>query len=133
MPAEPSIDQLLAPLIAVNGTLNTTSQEDKQPPTEPLSSSLRESNITSSASSPTSESTGSSESDSDDSTSDQSTVSTASDQQLHLPINYNETLLKKLHGYPQIRTFNTMSVQLPGTSTNSEEDMDTTQTNHMNS
>ena len=106
-PLELSINQLLTHLIAMQGTPNTTPQEVNQLLAEPTSPSIRESNITSSqVSSPTSQSTISSDSNSDDSIRDQSTVSSTSDPQLqsHLPINYNETLLKKLHGHPQIRT-----------------------------
>ena len=50
---KPSIDQLLAHLIAKDGTPHTTPEEDKQLPTEPASPSTSEWNITSSpASSP---------------------------------------------------------------------------------
>ena len=53
-----------------------------------------------------------------------STISMLSDHQLRprYPINYNETMLTKLHGLPQIKTFNNLSIPLPGTESESEED-----------
>ena len=55
-------------------------------------------------------------------------MSTASDQQLHhwLPVSYNETLLKKLHGRPQVRVMNNLSNPLLDSESEEEEDMDTT-------
>ena len=38
------------------------------------------------------------------------------------PINYNETVLTKLHRLPQIKTFNNLSIPLPVTKSESEED-----------
>ena len=54
---------------------------------------------------------------------DSPTTSTTSDRQLRprYPINY-EKLLSKLHGIPQIRTFNNISILLPATDTESEEE-----------
>ena len=54
--------------------------------------------------------------------------STASDQQLCpcLLIRYNETLLKKLNGKPQVAVMNYLSIPLPQSDTDEEEDMDTT-------
>ena len=53
--------------------------------------------------------------------------STASDWQLHpcLPIRYNETFLKKLNGKPQVAVMNYLSIPLPPSDTDEEEDMDT--------
>ena len=47
-----------------------------------------------------------------------------SDRQLRprVPIGYNETVLKKLHGQPQVRMYNNLSIPLPTDS--SEEDTD---------
>ena len=53
--------------------------------------------------------------------------STASDHQLHpcLPIRYNETFLKKLNGKPQVAVMNYLSIPLPPSDMDEEEDMDT--------
>ena len=48
------------------------------------------------------------------------------------PINYNETLLKKLHGKPQIRTFNNISIPLPATYTESEDSSEDEELNDNN-
>ena len=42
------------------------------------------------------------------------TLSIASDRQLllHIPINYNETLVKRLHDHPQVKIFNNRSLPL---------------------
>ena len=110
------INQLLTHIIALNDPPNTTPQEASQPPAEPTSPSTSVSNITSSPiSSPASQNTTNTDSDSEDSTNDESILATSSEQQLwpHLPINYKETLLKKSHGCPQIRTFNPILIPLP--------------------
>ena len=54
--------------------------------------------------------------------------SMASDHQLRLclPIRYNETFLKRLNGKPQVATLNYLSIPLPPSDTDEEEDMDTT-------
>ena len=46
---------------------------------------------------------------------DESIVSTTSDRQWRpcAPISYNETVLKELHGQPQFRTLNNVSIPLP--------------------
>ena len=56
----------------------------------------------------------------------------AGDRQLgpHMPISYNETVLKHLHGKPQIRTLNNVSIPLPIDS--SSEDTDTKNTDEEN-
>ena len=53
-----------------------------------------------------------------------STTSMISDCQLRsrYPINYNEKVLTKLHRLLQIRTFNNLSIPLPVTESESEED-----------
>ena len=53
---------------------------------------------------------------------DESIASTMSDRQLRprALISYNETVLRKLHGQPQVRTCNNLSIPLPTDS--SEED-----------
>ena len=60
---------------------------------------------------------------------DESITSTMSDRQLRPQalISYNETVLKKLHGQPQVRMCNNLSIPLPtdsfekGTDSGSEE------------
>ena len=47
-----------------------------------------------------------------------------------MPISYNETVLKCLHGKPQIRTLNNLSIPLPIDS--SSEDIDTEDTDEEN-
>ena len=55
---------------------------------------------------------------------DESIASTMSDRQLRprVPISYNETVVRKLHGQPQVRMCNNLSIPLPTDS--SEEDTD---------
>ena len=58
-------------------------------------------------------------------------MSIANDRQLCLLflISYNESLLKKLHDHPEVRTMSTLSIPLPDINTEEdEEDMDTTLT-----
>ena len=107
-----TVDQLLQYLIAVNGHGN--SQTTNTRPETP--SSLRsESTLTTS---PYQSEEDSSSSD------DESIASTMSDRQLRprAPISYNKTVLRKLHGQPQVRTCNNLSIPLPTDS--SEEDTD---------
>ena len=68
------------------GTPNNTSSEDSSPSTSQTSPSYDKEGETTSD--------------------DESIVSTTSDTQLrpHAPISYNETVLKQLHGQPQVRT-----------------------------
>ena len=109
-----TVDQLLQYLIAVNGHGNM-----QTPNTRPeTQSSLRsESTLTTSMYN--------SEEDSS-SSDDESIASTMSDRQLRprALINYHETVLRKLHGQPQVRTCNNLSIPLPTDSpeedTNSE-------------
>ena len=55
-----------------------------------------------------------------------SQISTASDRTLRprIPISYNETLLQHLHGRPQIKTLNNLSIPLPDSSNEDAEDTD---------
>ena len=55
-----------------------------------------------------------------------SQTSTASDITLRprIPISYNETLLTCLHGRPQIRTLNNLSIPLPDSSDEDTENTD---------
>ena len=107
-----TVDQLLQYLIAVNGHGN--SQIPNTRPETP--SRLRsESTLTTS--------TCKSEEDSS-SSDDESIASTMSDRQLRprALLSYNETVLRKLHGQPQLRMCNNLSIPLPTDS--SEEDTD---------
>ena len=63
---------------------------------------------------------------SDDTQSITSQTSTASERTLRprIPFSYNETLLQCLHGRPQIRTLNNLSIPLPDSSEEDTEDTD---------
>ena len=111
------MDQLLQYLAAINGhsNLQLAQMSPNVIPATPQS--------TSSAESPSSSSTRSSSYDSEDETSDdESITSMASDRQLRprIPINYNETILRRLHGQPQVRTLNNISIPLPSDSTDED-------------
>ena len=86
------------------GTPNSTLSEDSSPSSSQTSPSY--------------------ETEEESTSDDESIVFTTSDRQLrpHAPISYNETVLKQLHGQPQIRTLNNLSIPLPSDST--EEDTD---------
>ena len=92
------------------------------------SESSQSSESTSELQKSTSSSPDDTETDTDSTTSDDtqsitSQTSTVSDRTLRprIPISYNETLLQCLHGRPQIRTLNNLSIPLPDSS---EEDTD---------
>ena len=53
-----------------------------------------------------------------------SQISTASKRTVRprIPISYNETLLQRLHGRPQIKTLNNLSIPLPDSSDEDTED-----------
>ena len=57
-----------------------------------------------------------------------SQTSLASDRSLRprVPISYNETLLQCLHGRPQVKTLNNLSLPLPDSSDEDTEDTDET-------
>ena len=61
---------------------------------------------------------------SDDTQSVTSQTSLASDRSLRprIPISYNETLLQCLHGRPQVKTMNNLSIPLPDSSDEDTED-----------
>ena len=105
-----TVDQPLQYLIAVNGhgNLQTPNARPETP-----SSPRNESTLTTS--------TYNSEEDSSASD-DESIASTISDRQLRswVPVSYNKKVLRKLHGQPQVRTCNNLSIPLPTDS--SEED-----------
>ena len=60
----------------------------------------------------------------------ESIVSTTSDRQLRprTPISYNETVLKHLHGEPQVRVLNNVSIPLPSDSSEENTDSETGET-----
>ena len=71
-----------------------------------------------------------SDSTSDDAQCITSQISLASDRSLRprVPISYSETLLQRLHGRPQVKTLNNLSISLPGSSDEDTEDtVETTQ------
>ena len=112
------VDQLLQYLIAVNGHGNIQiPNASPETPSSPRSEST-----------PTT-STYNSEEDSS-SSDDESMASTMSDRQLRpqVPISYNETVLKKLHGQPQVRMCNNLSIQLPTDSSKEDTDSESEET-----
>ena len=84
----------------------------------PRNTSIEDSSPSSSQTSP------SYDTEEEETSGDESITSTTSDRQLRprVPISYNETVLQQLHGQPQVRTLNNLSIPLPGDST--EEDTD---------
>ena len=113
-----TVDQLLQYLIAVNGHGNIqTPKASSETPSSPRS----ESTLTTS--------TYNSEEDSS-SSDDESIATTMSDRQLRprIPISYNETVLKKLHGQPQVRMCNSLSIPLPTDSSKEDTDSESEET-----
>ena len=110
--ADLCLDKLLMHLVSLNGTLQQTPEDHNPIPSEP-SSSTTSGSTPSSAQGPSSPSSTVSKSE-PESTSGQSTVSMASDRQLCpcIPIRYSETFLKKLHGQPQVKVMNNLSIPL---------------------
>ena len=128
------LNKLLTHLISINSTTQSPPSNTLSPspgPSSPLSchsSFSSPSTVSSTDSTPVSpSSTESSESPSEPE-SITSTASTASDQRWHprLPIRYNEAFLKKLNGTRQVTTLNKLSIPLPPSDTDEEEDMDMT-------
>ena len=117
---------VLAQLISLNGIaqLHTSPSPSPSPSHSSHSFSSLDSNSVSPSSTKSTESTESSS----ESGSTTSLESMASDCQLCpcLPIRYNETFLKKLNGKPQVAVMNCLSIPLPQSDTDEEEDMDTT-------
>ena len=117
---------VLAQLISLNGIAQLHTSPSPSP--SPSHSSCSFSSLDSNSVSPSS--TKSTESTESTSESGSTTLleSTASDQQLclDLPIRYNETFLKKLNDKPQVAVMNYLSIPLPPSDTDEEEDMDTT-------
>ena len=117
------MDKLLQYLAAINGHSNMQVAQmnlDVTPmPGTPKSTLSEDSSPSSSQTSP------SYNTEEEETSDDESIASTTSDRQLRprVPISYNETVLKCLHGQPQVRTFNNLSIPLPSDST--EEDTDT--------
>ena len=114
-----SMDQLLQYLAAINGHSNmhlAQMNPDVTPmPGTPKSTLSADSSPSSSQTSPSY---------------DESITSTRSNRQLRpqVPISYNETVLKHLHGQPQVRTFNNLSIPLPSDSTEEDTDLEVEET-----
>ena len=124
-----NFDQILAHLTAINQpqALDQTHEDQitESSPSSPATTSTDSETETTSTESTTDTSSDTGSSDETTSTSSEiSTTSTLSDRQLRprYPINYNENVLTKLHGLPQIKTFNNLSIPLPVTELESEED-----------
>ena len=116
------MDQLLQYLAAINGHSNMQLAQ-MTPDVTPTLGTPR--STLSKDSSPSSSQTSPSYNMEEEATSDDKYItSTTSDRQLRprVPISYNETVLKHVHGQPQVRTFNNMPIPLPSDST--EEDTD---------
>ena len=124
-----NFDQILAHLTAINQPQALEQMHEDQitesSPSSPATTSTDPETETTSTESTTDTSSDTSPSDETTSTSSEiSTTSTLSDHQLRprYPINYNEKVLTKLHRLPQIKTFNNLSIPLPVTELESEED-----------
>ena len=117
---------MLMQLISLNGIAQP--HTSPSPSTSPSHSSHSFSSLDSNSVSPSSTKSTESTESSSESGSTTSLESTASDCQLCpcLPIRYNETFLKKLNGKPQVAVMNYLSIPLPPSDTDEEEDMDTT-------
>ena len=122
------MDQLLQYLAAINGHSNVQLSEmnpDVTPTPRTPNSNLSED------SSPSSSQTSPSHDMEEETTSDdESIVSTTSDKQLRpcAPISYNDTVLKQLHGQPQVRTLNNISIPLPSDSSEEDTESETCET-----
>ena len=124
-----SFAQILAPLTAINQPQALEpmheDQIDESFPSSPATTSTDPETETTSADSTIDTSSDVSSSDDTMSTNSEiSTTSMISDCQLRprYPINYNKKVLTKLYGLLQIRTFNNLSIPLPVTEPESEED-----------
>ena len=117
---------VLAQFISLNGIAqpHISPSPSPSPSHSPCSSSYLDSNPVSLSSTKSTENTESSS----ESGSTSSLESMASDRQLWpwLPIWYNETFLKKLNDRPQVATLNYLSILLPPSDTDEEEEMDMT-------
>ena len=132
---------IITQLISINGyketknTPNIETSPDSCPNSPALtvsSESSQSSDDTSQSQNSTSSSPNDTETDSDASSDDTQSVtsqtSLANDRSLRprIPISYNKTLLQCLHGRPQVKTMNNLSIPLPGSSDASEEDTEDT-------
>ena len=81
-------------------------------------------------SSPSSSQTSPSYDTEEEETSDDESITSTSDRQLRprVPISYNETVLKYLHGQPQVRTLNNLFIPLPSDSTKEDTDPEVEET-----
>ena len=116
------MNQLLQYLTAINGHSNMQLAQMNPDVTPKLGTP--KSTLSEDSSPSSSQTSPSYDSEEEETSDDESIASTTSDRQLRLrvPISYNETVLKCLHGQPQVRTFNNLSIPLPCDSR--EEDTD---------
>ena len=123
-----SMDQLLQYIGTIHGHSNLQLAQmnpDITPaPGTPRSTSSEDSSPSSSQTSP------SYNMEEEETLDDESIASTTSDRQLRpqVPIRYNETVLKCLHGQPQVRTFNNLSIPLPSDCTQEDTDSEVGET-----
>ena len=131
------VHNLLAHLIAINGhpEVKDTPKAETRPesgPNSPAPTVLSESSEPTSelqkstTTSPDDTETDTDSTSSNDMQSTTSQTSTASNRTLRprIPISYNETLLKHLHGKSQVKTLNNLSIPLPDSSDEDTEDTD---------
>ena len=126
----PTLADVMAHLNAINQpNINETTPEPEPAPADQLT----ESNLTSPVTFLTTDSepedsaeTSTSSEDSQFTTSESSLASAASNRQLRprYPISYNEKLLARLHGLPQIKTLNNLSIPLPSSNSNLEDTLE---------
>ena len=119
----PTLANVMANLNAINQpNINETTPEPESAPADQLTESNLSSPVTflTTDSEPEDSAETSTSSDDSQSTSDSSLVSTTSDRQLRprYPISYNEKVLARLHGLPQVKTLNNLSIPLPSSDSN---------------
>ena len=114
-------------LADVMAHLNATNQPDtKETAPEPESApadQISESFLTTDSEPEDSTETSTSSDDSQSTTSDSSLASITSNRQLRprYPISYNENLFARLHGIPQVKTLNNLSIPLPPSNSDLED------------
>ena len=124
-----TIEHILNYLIAINShsMVQSTPEVPKPVPT-PSSPSSTTSEQPSTCPSPLSPISNPDEEDTQSTSSKDSITSMSRQLRPHVPISYNETILKHLHGKPQVKTLNNISIPLPMDS--SSKDTDNTDTEY---
>ena len=130
-PQPPTTTPTLADVMAHINAINQPDIKEKTPePESAPADQITKSNLSSPVTSLTTDSepedsteTSTSSDDSQSTTSDSSLASTTSNRQLRprYPISYNEKLLARLHGIPQVKSLNNPSIPLPSNDSNSED------------